>query len=130
MVPDANAAEQRGAHIGRPLRDQFGVGAMPAPRHAVGHHGGKQALDSAEKREGQRSRQHLRHLVDRQYRQAGRRQRLRDAAKTRADRLDRQAKKPGENCRQADRDQKRRPVRPEAAHGENGGDRRERDRHG
>ncbi len=88
---DADAAEQRRGDVGRALRHQLAVGAMPAPGHAVGDHRREQALDAAEQREGEGGGQHLDRPSRR--RDAGRcgdGKRARNAAEARADRLDRQ----------------------------------------
>ena len=80
---------------GEALADQFGIGAVPAAGHAVGHHGGEQAFDAAEQGEGQGGRQHGNHLVERDGRQVWCRQAVRNATEPRADGLYRQAEHPG-----------------------------------
>ena len=60
---DADAAEQRRADIGKALRHQFAIGAMPAAGHAVGHHRRQQGFDGAQQGEGDRVGQHRLRLV-------------------------------------------------------------------
>ena len=55
-----------GRHVGDALGDELGIGPMPAPGHAVGDHGRKQAFDRTEKREGEGGRQHLGDLGERE----------------------------------------------------------------
>ena len=68
---DADAAEQRRADIGKALRHQFAIGAMPAAGHAVGDHRRQQRFDGAEQREGDRVGQHRPRLLQRERGHAG-----------------------------------------------------------
>ncbi len=91
---DADAAEQRRADIGKALRHQLAIGAMPAAGHAVGDHRRQQRLDGAEQREGDRVGQHGLRLLQRERRQRRQRQFPRNAAEAGADGLDRQREAP------------------------------------
>ena len=45
-----NAAEQRRSNIGDALRHKFHIGIVPVAGHAVGDHGGEQALERRQQR--------------------------------------------------------------------------------
>ncbi len=111
---DADAAEQRRADIGKALRHQFAIRAMPAAGHAVGHHRRQQRLDGAEQRERDRVGQHRPRLLQRERRPCRPGQFPGNAAKSRADGFHRQRQRPGRERRDDDRDQDAGPVRPPA----------------
>ncbi len=126
---DADAAEGGGRHVGNALGDELGIGPMPAPRHAVGDDGRKQAFDRAEKREGEGGGQHLGDLGEREGRQMRGRQASRKLPEARAERLHGQGEQKGEERREPRRDQKRGPMRPPPAKRDDDADREKRDRH-
>ncbi|MDT4871145.1 hypothetical protein FQZ97_1062620 [compost metagenome] len=45
--------EQGYSQIGDALTDQFLIGVVPGPRHAIGHHGGQQRLDGTQHGDGE-----------------------------------------------------------------------------
>ena len=58
----AHAAERHGGDIGQALGDEFAVGAVLAPAHAVGDDGRQQAFDGAEQGDGEGVRENGAHL--------------------------------------------------------------------
>ena len=124
---DAETAEERRSEIGRALCDKLAVRAVPTPGHAVGDHRGEKRLDGAQKREGDCGGQNRHDLVERQVRQAGRRQGRGNAAELRTDCLHRQVQECRCQGRGADCNQHARPMRPPFAQAEDDRDRRHRD---
>ena len=80
---DGNAAKQGRADIGRALRHELGIGAVPPAGHAIGDHRRKQQLDGAEKRDGGGIGQHGLQLRKTEGRKLRLRQMLRQAAEAR-----------------------------------------------
>jgi hypothetical protein len=107
---DGHAAEERRRDVGRALRHQLAVRAVPPAAHRVGDHGREQALDAAQQRERERVGQDGQQPLDRDRRQAGGGQALRDAAEAAADRLDRQAERRAGEGASDHGDQQSRPA--------------------
>ena len=102
----ADAAEQRRADVGEALRHQFAVGAVPPAGHAVGDDGGQQRFDRAQQREGDGVGQHRRSFCRGDAAAVpGIGRAARNAAKARADGVDRQRKQRDDQRGQRDGDQ-------------------------
>ena len=91
----AKAAEERGGDIGQPLGDQFLIGVVAVINLAVGNASREQRFDGAEQGNGDRRRDQLAKIVDRQAGEADIGQFLRDAVEAAADGFDRQIESEG-----------------------------------